>query len=163
MPSLYVGTYHKYNSGSIAGNWLDLEDYADPEDFYKACKELHSNESDPEFMFQDYEDLPASLYSESGGIAEIYTFLDLDEHERKIVEAYLSQETGDDFDAILAAYQGTYDSEEDYAIEYCDNTGILSDIPDFIAYHIDYKSMGRDLTADMTSIEYDGAIWFYAF
>ena len=28
MPRIYVGTYAKYNAGSIAGQWLDLEDYA---------------------------------------------------------------------------------------------------------------------------------------
>ena len=27
-PRIYVGTYRKYNNGSIAGKWLELEDYA---------------------------------------------------------------------------------------------------------------------------------------
>jgi hypothetical protein len=27
-PRIYVGTYAKYNAGSIAGAWLDLDDYA---------------------------------------------------------------------------------------------------------------------------------------
>ena len=28
-PRIYVGTYAKYNDGSIAGKWLDLNDYED--------------------------------------------------------------------------------------------------------------------------------------
>ena len=47
-PRIYVGTYAKYNDGSIAGKWLDLNDYEDINAFYKACKKLHKDESDPE-------------------------------------------------------------------------------------------------------------------
>ena len=52
--SVYVGTYGKYNNGSLLGAWLDLSDYADKEEFYEACRELHKDEEDAEFMFQDY-------------------------------------------------------------------------------------------------------------
>ena len=34
-PAIYVGTYGKYNSGSIEGKWLKLNDYEDIESFYK--------------------------------------------------------------------------------------------------------------------------------
>ena len=52
---VYVGTYGKYAAGSIAGGWLTLNNYKTPEDFWEACRRLHRNEPDPEFMFQDYE------------------------------------------------------------------------------------------------------------
>ena len=32
---VYVGTYGKYNNGSLFGAWLDLSDYSDKEDFTK--------------------------------------------------------------------------------------------------------------------------------
>ena len=38
---VYVGTYAKYNNGSLSGAWLDLSDYSDKEEFYEACRELH--------------------------------------------------------------------------------------------------------------------------
>ena len=41
--SVYVGTYGKYNNGSLFGAWLDLSDYADKEEFYEACRELHKS------------------------------------------------------------------------------------------------------------------------
>ena len=41
---VYVGTYGKYNNGSLFGAWLDLSDYSDKEDFYEACRELHKDE-----------------------------------------------------------------------------------------------------------------------
>ena len=46
---VYVGTYGKYNNGSLFGAWLDLSDYADKEEFYEACRELHKDEEDAEF------------------------------------------------------------------------------------------------------------------
>lgn len=52
---IYVGTYGKYNEGSIDGEWLTLSDYSDLDEFFEACKELHEDEEDPEFMFQDFE------------------------------------------------------------------------------------------------------------
>jgi len=52
---VYVGTYGKYNNGSLFGAWLDLSDYSDKEDFYEACRELHKDEEDAEYMFQDWE------------------------------------------------------------------------------------------------------------
>ena len=36
---VYVGTYAKYNNGSLSGAWLDLSDYSDKEEFYEACPE----------------------------------------------------------------------------------------------------------------------------
>ena len=62
---VYVGTYGKYNNGSLFGAWLDLSDYLNKEDFYEACRELHKDEEDAEFMFQDWENVPEGLIGES--------------------------------------------------------------------------------------------------
>ena len=63
--SVYVGTYAKYNNGSLSGAWLDLSDYSDKEEFYEACRELHKDEEDAEYMFQDWENVPEGLIGES--------------------------------------------------------------------------------------------------
>ena len=72
---IYVGTYSKYNEGSIAGAWLDLEKFSDKEDFLSACLELHNDEADPELMFQDYEGFPDRFYSESGITEALFDWL----------------------------------------------------------------------------------------
>lgn len=61
MAKVYVGTYKKYNGGSLKGGWLDLADYASYDDFLKACRQLHKDERDPEFMIQDSEEFPDGL------------------------------------------------------------------------------------------------------
>ena len=62
---VYVGTYNKYNNGSLFGKWLDLSDYSDKDEFLEVCRELHKDDQDPEFMFQDYENIPEAFISES--------------------------------------------------------------------------------------------------
>ena len=62
---VYVGTYAKYNNGSLSGAWLDLSDYSDKKEFYEACRELHKDEEDAEYMFQDWENVPEGLIGES--------------------------------------------------------------------------------------------------
>lgn len=75
--SVYVGTYGKYNSGSIAGKWLKLSKYESKNEFFQACRRLHKDESDPEFMFQDYENIPESMIDESFICDEIWTVLEI--------------------------------------------------------------------------------------
>jgi antirestriction protein len=66
LGSVYVGTYAKYNHGDLSGAWLDLDDYSDKEEFLAACKKLHADEEEPEFMIQDKEEVAFDdLVSES--------------------------------------------------------------------------------------------------
>jgi hypothetical protein len=58
MAKCYVGTYGKYNVGSIVGEWLDLNDYQTYQEFLNACRAVHKYEYDPEYMIQDWEGLP---------------------------------------------------------------------------------------------------------
>lgn len=60
-PRVYVGTYKKYNSGSLKGGWLDLRECKDYKQFLSKCRALHRGERDPEFMIQDVEDFPDGL------------------------------------------------------------------------------------------------------
>ncbi|WP_260264062.1 antirestriction protein ArdA [Elizabethkingia ursingii] len=66
---IYVGTYKKYNEGSLFGKWLSLSDYSDYDELLEAMKELHKDEDDPEFMFQDYE---CPSFIQSLGISHIF-------------------------------------------------------------------------------------------
>ena len=61
MAKVYVGTYGKYNAGSLAGAWLDLNTFENYAAFVAKCREVHKDEEDPEFMIQDTEDFPDGL------------------------------------------------------------------------------------------------------
>lgn len=78
---LYVGTYAKYNNGSIGGAWLDLDGFAGYDELVAACRQLHADESDPEFMVQDVErdgeDWQAGFTGELlGGYSDYWTVRD---------------------------------------------------------------------------------------
>ena len=60
-PKAYIGTYAKYNNGSLDGAWIDLTEYGSYDDFLSACHELHKDESDPELMCQDTECMPDGI------------------------------------------------------------------------------------------------------
>lgn len=111
---LYVGTYAKYNNGDLTGEWLDLADYDDKDEFLEACAELHADESDPEFMFQDCEGIPDAMYSECSIDERLFEWAALHDDERDIVQAYWD---GIDSDAsttqALDAFTGKFDSLED--------------------------------------------------
>ena len=125
MSKVYVGTYKKYNNGSIQGDWLDLEDYADMAEFYEACRELHSDEDDPELMFQDWEDIPSRYITESGLGKDLWDWLKLSPQEREIASTYLEEVDQDaDLEVALEAFDGEHDSEVDWAMDFWDQTGV---------------------------------------
>ena len=155
MSRVYVGTYRKYNEGSIAGEWLELEDYDSRADFYEACRELHSDEADPELMFQDWEEIPKKYIGESFIDEGLWDWLNLPEDEREIASIYF-----DDVDQsaepkqAVEAYEGEYDSEEDWAREFWNSTGMAGEVPKFAQNYIDYKSYAHDahIGGDMTFV-----------
>ena len=109
---VYVGTYHKYASGSIKGAWLDLDDYSDRTEFYEACKQLHADEDDPEFMFQDWESIPKGMIGESWIDEAVWEFMFMPEWKQELVGAFWSDiEEKTDPEKIIDAHRGIFDSE----------------------------------------------------
>jgi antirestriction protein len=91
MARIYVGTFAKYAAGSLGGAWVDPDHFSDLGDFLAHCRALHSDEADPEFMFQDTEGLPPCLVSESSIDPRTWDFLALDDCEAERVAAFWSR------------------------------------------------------------------------
>ena len=152
--AIYVGTYKKYNEGSLFGEWMKLSDYADKDEFYKACAELHKDEEDPEFMFQDWEYIPDSLIGESWVSAKAWDLMNADEDDLEIVTHYLNAcsidiDDYDDIDDLVEEakdkFVGHYESLEDIGREMADS---CERIPQWIERYFDYESYGRDIAYD---------------
>ena len=149
-PRIYVGTYEKYNNGSIAGKWLDLNDYEDINAFYKACKKLHKDEGDPELMFQDWEYIPASMIWESGLNEEFYDFLEVVNASNLSYEIYLAAiDDGFDFNDLEDNYMGEFDNDEDFTIEMLGEP----EVEHFAHYYINWARCARDYMMDFFEIE----------
>jgi antirestriction protein len=161
---LYVGTYAKYNSGSIAGAWLDLEDYRDKEAFFEACKELHKDEADPELMFQDFEGFPKSYYSESSVSDELFAYLKLSEDDRKLLDVFRHGVCADGtIEQAREAFMGNgYSDESAWAAEWLEETGLLEDVPKHLENYIDFEYYARDAGInDVCFVHVDGEIWVF--
>ena len=140
-PRIYVSSYAKYSAGSLAGAWLDLSDYADKDDFIAAAEAL-VKEPDPELMFSDWESIPDGMVGESWINPEVWEWVALDDNER--------------IENALEAYSGEYEREIDWAYEYVDGAGLLSDAPEFLANYFDYDAFLRDAKMDMSFV-WDGS------
>lgn len=147
-PSVNVGTYGKYNEGSLCGLWIDLSSFSDYDEFINFCKAIHADEYDPELMAQDYEGFPRQWYNE-GFMSEedfdnIREYTELcDKHGNDAVDDYMEFE--DSLDNFEEAYCGEWDSEEDFArhiIEECYN---LDKMMGSLANYFDYEAYGREL------------------
>ncbi|ELY6169644.1 antirestriction protein ArdA [Cronobacter sakazakii] len=146
-PAVYVGTYHKYNCGSIFGKWFDLTDFEDEDEFHDACRQLHANEPDPEFMFQDWEGIPSQFASES---SVDWTFIEAykrakDEGRDAAFIAWADYTGECDYNAFDDAYRGEAESEEDFAQQHVEDCGLLSEVPDTLRSYFDYEAYARDL------------------
>lgn len=59
-PSVYVGTYGKYNEGSLCGLWIDLSSFSDYDEISNFCKAIHADKYDNDAV-DDYMEFKDSL------------------------------------------------------------------------------------------------------
>lgn len=146
-PAVYVGTYNKYNCGSIFGKWFDLTDFDSEADFHEACHELHADEHDPEFMFQDWEGIPSRFASECSINWDFIVAYKQAKEEGKDAAFIAWAEYTDecDYNAFDDAYCGEAESEKDYAYELIEELGLLSEVPGELRSYFDYAAYAHDL------------------
>ena len=148
QPSVYVGTYGKYNDGSLCGLWIDLSTFNGYDDFIDFCKAIHADEEDPELMAQDFEGFPRQWYNE-GFMSEedfdhIQEYTELcDKYDVDAVDDYM--EFADELDNFEEAYCGEWDSEEDFARHIVNECYNLEKLMGDLSRYFDYEAFGHDL------------------
>ena len=147
-PSVYVGTYGKYNEGSLCGLWIDLSSFSDYDEFIDFCNAIHADEEDPELMAQDFEGFPRQWYNE-GFMSEedfdhIQEYTELcDKYDVDAVDDYM--EFADELDNFEEAYCGEWDSEEDFARHIVNECYNLEKLMGDLSRYFDYEAFGHDL------------------
>ena len=149
--SVYVGTYHKYNCGSLEGAWVNLETFYDEEELMEFLHRLHADESDPEFMIQDYMNFPRRFYSESmnkDDFAKLFEWLNLDEEKREMCEEYWN-EIGEDASVERIVESLVYSgNSDDYFDELADEELSMCNAPECLRNCFDYEKWRNLLAAD---------------
>ena len=144
----YVADLAAYNEGRLIGEWIDLDDKSEDEisEEIKALLEKWSKASGElreEYAVHDWESMPSS-FGEYPTWSEVVAYMEaVKEHTQEVVDSALELDIP--LESIQDAYCGQYDDETDYAKQYCDDTVMLSDIPDNIKMYFDYESFGRDI------------------
>lgn len=166
--SIYVGTYAKYNNGSLHGAWLELSDYSNYDELFQAMQELHQDEQDPEFMIQDYECseffIKQKLISEchiSADIYEIAEQINGSDYDLEVIEAYAEcmnyyhKDVEDLLDSLSDSYYGEYSSDEDFAQDILEQEG---SIPENLSSYI---CIDWEATATQVMYEYMSSNGYY--
>ena len=163
-PKVYVSTYAKYNNGSLKGAWLELDDYTNHDEFIEACQQLHNDEDDPELMFQDYENFPDAYYSESSIDPDVWEWIDLDDDDREMLEAYQTCiDANGTIEQAQDSFAGSADSFSDWADGLIDSTGMLDQIPENLRFYFDTEAYARDmkLGGDVSSDVINGTTYVF--
>lgn len=166
-PAVFVSTYRKYNECSLDGQWIDLTSFSDYDDFCDYCYRLHHDEKDPEFMVQDFENYPRSLYHECGLPTEqefdrINEFAELYNSEREAYQIYLDNYNAHaDVREFQDHYDGLYHSGAEFAEYLCEECGDLEQVPEFLRDCIDFEAVWHTLDTSGDYSEYDGHIFHY--
>ena len=104
-PRIYVGTWAKYNAGSLSGEWLALRDYDNYSELCEVMRAIHEDEIDPEPMIQDCEDFPEGFSVVSGSLSE--------EEYNDIIKACKEEEEEEEEESAGAEEESTESTEEE--------------------------------------------------
>jgi antirestriction protein len=79
---------------------------------------------------------------------------EVEEHEREILKAWLSNGMEFQLDEMRECYIGEFSTDEDMAQEYIESTGLLADVPDYLSRYFDIAAYARDMMHEI--FEADG-------
>lgn len=158
-PRIWIGCLACYNNGKLVGDWFDANEADDI-----TILDIHSKEDNPqnsceELWVFDHENLPVKGEMAPGDAApwgDAYDELDSD-HLWPAYCAWVdsgahtteSNGTGIVSD-FLEAFQGEYDTFRDFADEFVESTGMLTNVSEDVARYFDYDGFASDLKYDYT-------------
>ncbi|CAA0121076.1 Uncharacterised protein [Halioglobus japonicus] len=153
---IYVADLAAYNNGKLWGVWVDAT--ADLDTIWEAINTMLKASPEgfsEEWAIHDHEGFGRYGLDEYESIARVHELAGFLAEHPELGSELLDHFSGDLDDAKRAldeGYAGEYTSLADYAEELTEST---SDIPEHLAYYIDYERMGRDMgfSGDIYTIE----------
>ena len=163
---IYVTSLSDYSAGIHHGRWIDC--LQGPNDVWEEINGLlaasptaaQTGIPAEEWAIHDYDFNGASLaeFEDIEKLCALAKALDeLDAPEA--FTAFWEYEEFSDVDVALSAfndaYQGTYNSVEDWAEEFAEGTGMLDSIPENLRCYFDFEAFARDVecSGDIFSVD----------
>jgi len=155
---IYVTSLTDYNSGILHGKWFDLDDYADLEALQEAVNAMlkesptmkETGALAEEYAIHDHEGFYDLIgeYSSLSDVWEIHSLLEEHADNEDALIAYVSW-TGDTLadavDRFEDCCQGEWDSEEAFIEDLLDDSGMLSELPEWARPYFDVEKFTSDL------------------
>jgi len=153
---IYVADLAAYNNGKLHGVWINATDNLD--DIQEQVNQMLAESPEgfaEEYAIHDYEGFEGYSLSEYEGLKTAHEIACFIEECPDFGGELLNNFGGNLEEARTAAeenYCGCYKSLADFAEDLTEET---SQIPENLAYYIDYERMGRDmeLSGDIFTIE----------
>lgn len=136
------------------GLWLDLDDVSDWSDVHEALQGARLIRADygGDILVADIEGAIARCcYSSRCDLLDLARYIEMrddvtrHDFDRGAVAAFVAWYGGWDADTFESAYMGRHDSEQAYAEQYIDDTGLLSGIPENLQCYFDIEHFASDL------------------
>ena len=171
---VYISTTST-NSAQIYSNWVSvdgLESWDEVREEFSAgiYAALHqANEelgiADSELLVTDYEGELAGVFTGSHGTFDVEGFANaqafagtLTDDGEEAVAAYVNYFGEWNADHFEDAWQGKWGSEQEYAEQLIEDTGMLDGVAPMVARYFDYQAWTRDLFLDGT-VYVDGNVF----
>lgn len=170
-PRVWISSLGAYNEGFLIGRWVDAIDVAavTANDLFEGSPYCWADEE--ELWCFDIENmLTRSEMSPQEASRQAEAIESVDEHLRPALMAwvesgdYVAEDNSDlpsvpDFEERFC---GHWDSFEDCAEEYVEDSGMLSEIPEDVARYFDHSAFARDLAFDYATHDNpDGGVFVF--
>ena len=150
VPAVYVGTYHKYNCGSLRGMWVDVTSFDTYAEFQNFCRAIHCDEEDPEIMIQDFQNCGNDFRSEFFEEQDFeWTNLYWELCERAGVEAvedFLEFFDDSQLEEFDEKFIGNFSNPTEFACYWVEMTGKQDEIEKLLPW-LDYSGMAENMFA----------------
>lgn len=171
-PRIYVASLADYNAGRHHGRWIEADRGA--QHIWDQINELLASSKEPiaeEWAIHDFEGFGPVRLHEWESIDTVADFArQLTEHGP--VFAALVHHFGGVSEieqarqSLSDAYQGSFESIEHYVEQFIDDCygDVLSKLPDFIRYHIDYSGIAHDFECggDIFTLDVEGEVHVFS-
>jgi antirestriction protein len=145
---IYAACLASYNAGRLVGRWIDCEGLTGAEIMEEIAEMLEQSPvpDAEEWAIHDYAGIPSS-FGEYPDLDKIAEWVEMVEEHGEAWEVYVDW-YGAEYatpEHFTECYRGEYKSPEDFAYDLHKEMGDLASVPESLRYHIDWKSVARDM------------------
>lgn len=151
-PRIYVACLASYNAGQLYGEWINADREAhEIQSDIKSMLKRSPEACAEEWAVHDYEGFNSISLSEWPDIERVSTLANLIVAHGEPFSIWYENQDGSNFDVseleemFLEQWQGSYESDVDFAYKLLEESGQLSELPTWAQNYFDYESYARDL------------------